>query len=232
MSTIEMLMSLLSLFASLVSTCDIRAVLVAQTDGPVWAQYTFYNGTKSRIYFFKKAGKQQEIHLLGAGCGVKPCILRTYKSYPGIKVPRSGGVPSSSEEVSAGIAAPAPGVPTSVEEVMLARGSSVNHCCGNETISEEVPEQESEEENIGAPPISETVPEPELRPAAATTARRRFRTETDSAELSGRVKAFGQTSSLLDGTGIVSYMVHDTLHPRMGLRVGVACGFGDCGGRG
>ncbi|KHJ89163.1 hypothetical protein OESDEN_11021 [Oesophagostomum dentatum] len=186
-------------------------------------------------YFFKKAGKQQEIHLLGAGCGVKPCILRTYKRYPGIKVPRSGGVPSSSEEVSAGIAAPVPGngrVPTSVEEAMVARGSSVYRCCGNETISEEVPEQESEEENVGVPPISETVPESELRPAAATTGRRRFRPETDSAELSGKVKAFGQTSALLDGTGIVSYMVHDTLHPRMGLRVGVGCGFGDCGGRG
>uniref|UniRef100_A0A0M3HN02 Uncharacterized protein n=1 Tax=Ascaris lumbricoides TaxID=6252 RepID=A0A0M3HN02_ASCLU len=37
------------------------------------------------------------------------------------------------------------------------------------------------------------------------------------------------TSSILDGIGILNYGVNDDLQPRMQMRVGVACGFGECG---
>ncbi|KHJ85842.1 hypothetical protein OESDEN_14422 [Oesophagostomum dentatum] len=42
----------------------------------------------------------------------------------------------------------------------------------------------------------------------------------------------GTTAAFLEGTGVVDYTVHDSMAPRMGMRVGVGCGFGDCGGRG
>ncbi|WKY04242.1 hypothetical protein Q1695_005316 [Nippostrongylus brasiliensis] len=49
---------------------------------------------------------------------------------------------------------------------------------------------------------------------------------------SGRIVFYGETSAYLDGDGFVDYTFFDITGPRMGLRTGVTCGFGDCGIRG
>ncbi|KAK6053666.1 hypothetical protein COOONC_08829 [Cooperia oncophora] len=46
------------------------------------------------------------------------------------------------------------------------------------------------------------------------------------------VKAVGQTSAFIEGHGILTYTIHHDEPPRMGTRVAVSCGFGDCGSRG
>ncbi|KHJ93015.1 hypothetical protein OESDEN_07079 [Oesophagostomum dentatum] len=106
-----MIIVLLFMLVSTVSACNIRVVLVSQTDRPVWAQFTFHNGAKSQI--------------------LNPSILTTYSELP----------------------------------------------------------------HAYSRPI-------------------------------------GSTSAFLEGVGVVDYQVHDTLAPRMGMRLGVTCAFGDCGGRG
>ncbi|VDM27865.1 unnamed protein product [Toxocara canis] len=45
----------------------------------------------------------------------------------------------------------------------------------------------------------------------------------------GRGKDALISSSFLDGVGVLNYVVGDDLQPRMKMRAGVACGFGDCG---
>uniref|UniRef100_A0A915PZ85 Uncharacterized protein n=1 Tax=Setaria digitata TaxID=48799 RepID=A0A915PZ85_9BILA len=38
-----------------------------------------------------------------------------------------------------------------------------------------------------------------------------------------------ETFSFIEGNGIVAYDIHDDMQPRMKYRLGVVCGFGDCG---
>ncbi|VDP16858.1 unnamed protein product [Heligmosomoides polygyrus] len=45
-------------------------------------------------------------------------------------------------------------------------------------------------------------------------------------------KPLGQTSAFIEGMGMLDYTVYYNVPPRMGMRVGVSCGFGDCGSRG
>ncbi|VDK17550.1 unnamed protein product [Anisakis simplex] len=46
---------------------------------------------------------------------------------------------------------------------------------------------------------------------------------------SGKSDDYFETSSYLGGSGILNYVVTDGLQPRMRMRAGVFCGFGDCG---
>ncbi|KAK6747711.1 hypothetical protein RB195_000731 [Necator americanus] len=46
------------------------------------------------------------------------------------------------------------------------------------------------------------------------------------------VKPVGQTSAFIEGMGMLDYLVYWNFPPRMGMRAGVSCGFGDCGSRG
>ncbi|VDL83658.1 unnamed protein product [Nippostrongylus brasiliensis] len=45
-------------------------------------------------------------------------------------------------------------------------------------------------------------------------------------------KPFGQTSAFIEGMGMLDYTIYYHAGPRMGMRAGVSCGFGDCGSRG
>ncbi|CAJ0599198.1 unnamed protein product [Cylicocyclus nassatus] len=127
-----MLVALLCLLVTVVYTCDIDVELESQTDGIMHSQFTFHNGTKSKVHHYKKKGDKNKAHIVGGLCNLQPTILKTYKE------------------------------------------------------------------------------DPEL----------------------GSGKQIGETRAFLEGAGMVHYMVHHDAWPRMGMRVGVSCGFGDCGGRG
>ncbi|EPB80107.1 hypothetical protein ANCCEY_00795 [Ancylostoma ceylanicum] len=46
------------------------------------------------------------------------------------------------------------------------------------------------------------------------------------------VKPIGQTAAFIEGIGMLDYLIYPNVPPRMGMRAGVSCGFGDCGSRG
>ncbi|RCN33145.1 hypothetical protein ANCCAN_21021 [Ancylostoma caninum] len=46
------------------------------------------------------------------------------------------------------------------------------------------------------------------------------------------VKPIGQSAAFIEGMGMLDYLIYPHVPPRMGMRAGVSCGFGDCGSRG
>ncbi|KJH49029.1 hypothetical protein DICVIV_04867 [Dictyocaulus viviparus] len=45
-------------------------------------------------------------------------------------------------------------------------------------------------------------------------------------------KPLGESSAFIEGVGMLDYQIYANSPPRMGMRLGVSCGFGDCGARG
>ncbi|XGW31317.1 hypothetical protein V3C99_009908 [Haemonchus contortus] len=115
----------------LVSSCKLKVKVDAETFHPVWAQFTFHNETKSKVYKFTDGHQNHTLYIEGFICNLKPTILKSYK-----RPPKPG------------------------------------------------------------------------------------------------VKPIGQTAAFIEGHGMVGYTIFHDDSPRMGTRVGVSCGFGDCGSRG
>ncbi|XGW31319.1 hypothetical protein V3C99_009909 [Haemonchus contortus] len=119
------------LLISAVSTCKLKTRVFSASFHPVWAQFTFFNETKSEMYEFTENNQNYTLYIVGKDCNMKPTILKSYNEPP----------------------------------------------------------------HDGLAPI-------------------------------------GQTSAFIEGQGMLDYTVYHKEPPRMGMRIGVLCGFGDCGARG
>ncbi|VDO34551.1 unnamed protein product [Haemonchus placei] len=73
---------LIFLLISAATSCKLRARVFSTTTNPVFAQFTFYNGTKSQVYHFERMQQSYGLTLQSPICDLKPTILKSYKNWP------------------------------------------------------------------------------------------------------------------------------------------------------